>query len=236
MNYLRVLADVINMLYCKRLFVLLPFLLYACSNSLHITLNDEQNPALYKPITIHIEGIDIANPFHPDSVKVDLIVTAPSGKQYVVPAFACQDVARYDTAADLYVPVGISKRFWEKQKMPNAGQKVVRYKPAGEWRWKVMLNPAETGQYKAHLEVVCSTHKEVSNELLFTVAASANKGFIRIAKSNPRAFEYDNGENFIPVGNDLSYALTPLSKDRLAAFKEWLDSLHACLLYTSRCV
>jgi len=201
--------------------------LSACSNSVKISLKEDQEIILHQPFSIKIEEIHSANRFNPDSIKANLIVASPSGMIFSIPAYAYKDVTRYDTAADIYVPIGISKRFWEKQKMPNEGQKVVRYRPNGEWKWSAMFNPSETGQYKAQLEVVNNGKKQNSNIISFDVKASDNKGFVRIAKSNPKGLEFDNGENFMPIGNDLSYALTPISKDRLAAFRQWTDRLHA---------
>jgi hypothetical protein len=209
------------------LFLFTMLIFSACNNSVKISLRDDQKILLYQPITFQIEGIKCKNAFNPDSIKADLIVTSPSGKIISVPAFAFKEVSSYETDTDIYVPFGISKRFWEKQKMLNAGQKVVRYKPTGAWKWNVMFNPSDTGEFKAHLEIIYKNKKQTSNEISFIAKQSDLKGFVRIAKANPKALEYDNGENFIPIGNDLSYALTPLSKDRLAAYKEWLSKMNA---------
>jgi hypothetical protein len=208
-------------------FLFLIMVLSSCQKSLRISLNNNQDIFLNKPFAIQSEGIESENGMNPDSIKADLIVTTPSGENISVPAYAYKEVTGYTTDTDIYVPEGISKRFWDKQKMPNAGQKVIRYKPIGEWKWSARFNSSDIGKFTARLQVISKGSRATSNEISFVVKNSDSKGFIRIAKSNPKALEYQNGENFLPIGNNLAFAITPISKDRLAAYRQWTDRLHA---------
>ena len=127
-------------------------------------------------ITFDLQG-HWDNPFDPTQVKVDGEFTTPSGQVCSVPGFFYQayertTVSREDT-----------------------------YKPVGDPMWKVRFAPSEPGQHIYRVKVVNDRQTTVTDQATFACSPhTANHGFIRISKTNPLYFEYDDGTPFFALG------------------------------------
>lgn len=126
-------------------------------------------------ITFDLNG-SWENPFDPDQIKVDAVFNSPDGKQLVVPAFYYQDYRSLDD---------------------NQLEKV------GDPVWKVRFTPTAVGEYKYEL-VANNKVKELRSPsgVLNTLSYGAHHGFIRVSKTNPHYFEYDDGTSFFGVSMD----------------------------------
>jgi len=131
------------------------------------------------------------NPFDPDEIDVVCHFTAPSGRKLKVPAFFYQDYER--------LPDGNFER-------------------KGEPVWKVRFAPTEVGEYRYYLTARNKTGDVKTAVESFKCVASPEKGFIRISGKNPRCFEFDSGEPYIPMGVNLFIPTRlgqPIPADRL---------------------
>lgn len=66
--------------------------------------------------------------------------------------------------------------------------------PKSEFSWKVRFAPNQVGTWRYQIHAVDRSGSVASGERMFTVGPSSNKGFIRVAKNDPRYFEYDNAD------------------------------------------
>lgn len=168
----------------------------------------------YERIEWRLTGVPAAaNPFQPELITVDLELTTPSGRELSVPGFAHRAVE----ASVQPNPPG---------QPPKAYSPL--YHPKGEWLWAVRYCPSETGRHVGRVVVRLAGHVKAATRVAFTVADSASPGFIRLAPGNPAAFAYDDGTPYFAIGENLCYAsLVTHDSDRLGAYREWLDRLHA---------
>ena len=72
--------------------------------------------------------------------------------------------------------------------------------------WKVRFSPDEVGEWE-YIVIVKNRYGEKKSKIKkFKCVSSSNKGNIRVSKSNPRYFEFDNGEFYYPVGHNVCWA------------------------------
>lgn len=123
------------------------------------------------------------NPFDPDEIAVDFEVTAPSAPDTVRswPAFYSFECLRdFHFTTEQVRLQGLP--FWEFRYMP---------KEKGEHRIRLRITDSSDPD---HTTTFFSEWKTVR------VEDSANPGFIRVCRTNPVYFEYENGDFFFPVG------------------------------------
>jgi hypothetical protein len=116
------------------------------------------------------------NPFDPEQIKVDARFYFPDGKQMLVPGFFYQEYLQdsYKTIEKIGKPV-----------------------------WKVRFAPDLVGEYKTEIIATNKGKEAVSQQQLFTcVKYNASHGFLRLSKTNPLYFEYDDGTPFFAVAVD----------------------------------
>ena len=116
------------------------------------------------------------NPFDPDQVKVDARFHAPDGKELIVPGFFYQEYS------------ASSYRNIEK---------------VGNPVWKIRFTPVMEGEY--NFEITASNRGKVitSSTHSFTgISYKSSHGFLKISKTNPLYFEYDDGSPFFAVAVD----------------------------------
>lgn len=126
-------------------------------------------------VTFNLEGT-WDNPFDPDQVKVDGHFHSPDGKLLVVPGFFYQEY------------------------LPGSGR---RLEKGGAPLWKVRFAPVQEGEYK--YEIVANNRgREVTSQTgsFTSISYKINHGFLRISKTNPLYFEYDDGTPFFAVAVD----------------------------------
>jgi hypothetical protein len=129
-------------------------------------------------ITFRMQG-QWQNPFDPDEVRVDAVVTAPDGARMTVPGFFYQEY---------------------RSTVSNGRESHQR---TGEPCWKVRFAPAQTGKYACVLKAK-NEGREIAAEVpAFTcTSASAGHGYLRISRDNPLYFEFEDGTPFCAVAMD----------------------------------
>lgn len=101
--------------------------------------------------------------------------------------------------------------------------------PTDNFSWKVRFTPHQPGQWQYKLTVQDANGANETRPDAFTVAPSANKGFIRVSQQDPRYFEYDNGAYFPALGYnlplaDLQASLPTLAANGIQFIRTWLPS------------
>jgi len=119
------------------------------------------------------------NPFDPDEVRVDAVITGEDGTRTVVPGFFYQGYRRSD--AD--------------------GRE--SYQPVGDPCWKVRFAPPKPGRYSCELTAK-SGDKKISAEApaFVCITAGDGHGYLRISPHNSLYFEFDDGTPFCAVAMD----------------------------------
>jgi hypothetical protein len=79
------------------------------------------------------------------------------------------------------------------------------YYPKNEYSWKVRFAPPTEGVWQYRLTVIDAGGNAETNPVTFTVSPSANRGFVRVAKNDPRYLEFDNGTYFPALGYNNNY-------------------------------
>jgi hypothetical protein len=164
-------------------FILLDTMAYSHNEEPKITdiaANKNRVPLYEKfELTFQAQG-SWDNPFDPDQVAIDCIVYAPNGDVYSIPAFYFQDYHRVQL---------------------SNGE---RHEPYGEPCWKVRLTPTMPGTYRYKLQMQNGNQMIETQEGSFIATPNSNKrGFVKISKENPYYFEYENGEPFLIIGENL---------------------------------
>lgn len=139
------------------------------------------------------------NPFDPQDVRVDVEVQAPSGAVYAVPGFFVSDFSRQlrDGNEDL--------------------------QPTGSDGWAARFRPRESGEYRWAVSLTDADQVVSGGTGVFAVEPNQTQGFIRISPHNPRAFAFENGESYIPIGMNLSWP----DRRGTFAYDQWFDELQA---------
>ena len=130
---------------------------------------------------VPVNGLDQEklNPYRASELALDAVVTLPSGKAMRVPGFYSQDYAARDSGA---APVDGSKG------------------------WRVRFSGPEAGVCKGKVELRVKGKLVASRELPpFTLAKSKNHGIIRVSRTAPRYLEFEDGEGYFPVGQDVCW-------------------------------
>lgn len=117
-----------------------------------------------------VEGMPAAeNPFDPDSIALDLEVTAPSGKTLRIPGFYHYSFSR-----------------------KLEGDREV-LKPQGEGDWRVRWFPTETGQHTLVALVTRDGKTVARGAASVEVMAGQSHGFVRVEPEGKRYFCLDDG-------------------------------------------
>ncbi|HAM11395.1 MAG: hypothetical protein A2X04_12245 [Bacteroidetes bacterium GWF2_41_9] len=122
-----------------------------------------------------LEG-DWENPFDPEQIKVDARFYSPDGKQLLVPGFFYQEYRNN------------SYRSIEK---------------VGKPEWKIRFTPVMEGEYKFEIIAKNKDREIISRQKSFTgVSFNVTHGFLKISKTNPLYFEFEDGQPFFAVAVD----------------------------------
>ena len=125
------------------------------------------------------------NPYDPDEVEVSVHLAAPGGQSLTVPAFYCQDYER---------------------RRPNAGDRSQDWVyPRGDPVWRARFAPLQPGEYSAVGVVKDHGGTRSSPALRFTCGPSANRGFVRVSRQDPRFLEFAEGQPFFALGQNLAF-------------------------------
>ncbi len=138
------------------------------------------------------------NPFDPEQIAVDAVVTTPEGATVTVPGF-------------YYVPMKLETKLG-----------IERLRLAGAPDFRVRYTPTTAGRYRVAVQVADRSGSAVSAPVEFTVTIGKAPGFVRVARDSPPYFAFDNGNPFFAVGENMAWAgnNTPI-----ASYAAWLRGL-----------
>jgi len=144
---------------------------------LQVYANTDQVPVNTKfELTFHLDH-QYENPYDPDVVDVTGQFLSPSGKRISVPGFYYQEYVRTQDA--------------------DGNEKLV---PTSSPCWKVRFAPEEQGKWRCFVSVKDAVEELRSDEEAFTAGPPVDpRGRVRISKTDPRFFEFENGQFFYPL-------------------------------------
>jgi len=126
------------------------------------------------------------NPFDPNQVTLDAVVTLPSGRTVRVPGFWFQDYRR------------------TLQNPESVGVKRIEVlTPEGKPEWRVRFSSGETGPHRFVLELKDRDGVRRSRELVATVLPGPRRGLICVSPRNPAYLEDAAGRVYFPLGQNL---------------------------------
>ena len=173
-----------------------------CATQERITLSTPQEQVgRYEKLELSIEvGQQYRNAFDPCEVELNVLITSPSGRSLVLPAFFGQDYERQD------VQQGSKTTAW--------------YYPRGAGSWKARFAPMEVGTYTARATRKDRQGEATSGPLTFTCVASSRKGFLRAGAKDPRFLEFTEGGPFFAIGQNLAFIgetqyVTPVKAEQI---------------------
>jgi len=96
--------------------------------------------------------------------------------------------------------------------------------PVGAPSWQVRFTPNTVGQWQA--QALLADPKLQSDSVTFKVIADESaQGFVRINKTNPRYFGFDNGNLYFPIGLNIAWAKS--LPETIPQYQSWFGSLSA---------
>jgi hypothetical protein len=137
------------------------------------------------------------NPFDPDDVALDAQIRTPDGRELCIPGY-------FD------VPCRMES---------NSGE---RLRPAGPACWRFRYTPTVAGTYRAVVRVRDRNGQAECPAVSFEAVASQRPGFVRVAPASPLYFQFDNGQAYFPIGENVCWAHT--SKP-VADYEAWFRGL-----------
>lgn len=153
---------------------------HARPGTLKATANGETIPQYGKfELTCPVDTY-YANPYDPKVVDVQGHFTAPDGTTYDIPGFFYQAFERHqdDKGHERLVPTG----------MPQ---------------WKVRFSPQGQGKYSYYMTIRDGAERR-SQAGSFTAGPPTDpRGLVRVSKNDGLYFEFDNGEWFYPIGQNV---------------------------------
>lgn len=129
------------------------------------------------------------NPYDPDDVALDALLTTASGKTLKQPGF-----------------------FMVDQKRAVRGG-VETMTPTGNGHWVVRIAATELGTLKCRLIARDRTGTVTKDIDPCTVCRGSNRGFVRRSRVDPHYLQFDSGDGFVPIGHNLPIYHT---RDQLA--------------------
>jgi hypothetical protein len=137
------------------------------------------------------------NPFDPEQIEVEGEFKAPSGGVVRVPGFLYQEYTRHLEHGN--------------EVLEKVGREV----------WKVRFAPVEVGRHRAFLRVRDRQGSARSDVLEFESTASRNAGFVRRSARVPTLFEFDSGQPYFPIGENICWPGPRGTYD----YDDWLTAL-----------
>jgi hypothetical protein len=169
---------------------------YAQAPVIHSVTASSSSIQRYEKLELTIQ-LDAAftNPYDYDDILVLGIFTSPSGKKDTIEGFYMQEF--------------------------NLNTSNGNISPSGFNGFRIRYAPAETGSYS--YVVICRNTAGVAstNTASFQCSSSGTKGFVR--KNNSHYFRFDNGDQYIPIGQNLAWQ----QGNKYLDFKNWTDKLAA---------
>ncbi|MBI2496861.1 MAG: DUF5060 domain-containing protein [Opitutae bacterium] len=166
-----------------------------------VTLTPTGTPQIWQHTEFVIQGVpESANNFDPDKIRLDAVVTTPSGRQLVVPAY------------------------WTEGFTGTIANGEERIQPDGSSGWRLRLTPTEAGEHKLTLQLGrnAQTPQPVA-ESRFTVTGSAPQGqhgWVRIADDR-LYFETSDGNPLRLIGENTCWA----QRGGTFEYERWFEAM-----------
>ncbi len=90
--------------------------------------------------------------------------------------------------------------------------------------WKIRFAPTREGEWRYAVRLKTPAGEDKTGAVSFKCAASPLKGFVRVSKRDPIYFEYDNGEFYYPLGENVCWASLPGYKKYFTEMKKAGDN------------
>jgi hypothetical protein len=148
-------------------------------------------------VTVDIAG-RYDNPFDPEQIAVDALVTRPDGATVTVPGF-------------YYVPMRLETKLGNE-----------RLRVAGPAGFRVRYAPTAPGSYRLVVKATDRSGSVTSAPVSFTATTGKRSGFVRVAPKSPLYFATDDGRAYFAVGEDMAWAAGPTP---IADYTKWLPAL-----------
>ncbi len=139
------------------------------------------------------------NPFDPDQVDVTAVLTGPSGRSVVQPAFIYYD---FDLLSD---------------------EEIESVRPNGKHDWRVRWTPTEEGTWRVRLVAKIGDKRLTRDVGSFTCRGTQGHGFLRRAPSTPYYLRFDDGTPYFAVGENICWD----GDNTLATYRKWFTRLGA---------
>lgn len=171
------------------------------------------------------EFLESVNVYDYNEINIYGIYTSPNGVAKKVYAFWYQDYV------ESYIETTIVSSLNTEGKVLNHDRDYdfqVAFKEEGYSHYRLRLTPEETGEYQSTIVVEVDGVRIQSFEKNFVVSDASNedfKGFVRVDETNQRHFKFDNGESYIPVGQNVGWYT---SRQRMHLdYKSWFEQMGA---------
>lgn len=144
-----------------------------------------EDPQQWRRIDLRVDVAGTwATPFDADEIRVDAKIATPSGRSITVPAFLYQ---RYE------------RQVWARPN--NASQEQMT--AAAEPEWRVRFLPTESGRHTLRIAARDKSGAKESASITFDVKPARDHGYIRVSRRDPRYFEFDDGEPYFAIGENM---------------------------------
>lgn len=121
------------------------------------------------------------NPFDPEDVRLDAVITDPDGQETTVPGFfSCP---------------------YQRNLVGTKSERLVPVDGAG---WRVRFSPRKPGNYRGRV-VLTDGDQKAESPFAFTATPAAHHGLVRVAKANPLAFEFEDGSPYFAIGENVCW-------------------------------
>ena len=90
--------------------------------------------------------------------------------------------------------------FWTVEVIRSGSGRNMVFEETNKSYWVLRFSPQKTGTYKVSIRVKDKNQDVTTYIGQFTALTPIRKGFIGVSKSDPRYFEFSNGELYFPIG------------------------------------
>jgi len=171
----------------KLLLVAITFISTTLAVSAEITFSaTRETPIQWRKIELGISGLpSVGNPYDPNQIAIDAIISTPSGKTLRLPAFWMQPYER--ALLDGYE----------------------KLTPTGNPGWRLRFTPSEAGRYEIKLDVLVNgipLINTANHAISVTPAASSNQrqGFVRLSPDK-KTLQTDDGRRLMLIGQNVCW-------------------------------
>jgi hypothetical protein len=162
-------------------------------------LNQVSPAQLWQRLEFRIDNVPVvANPFDPDSIRVDARFSLPSGRSIMAPAFWFQDYQRSMVGGSESLAV------------------------SGSSGWRLRFVPSESGVYSLDLTIQTNGHNYATVGTNFFVAPQSLErfGYVRVAAGG-QYFQTDDGRALPLIGENVGWPGAPGTYD----YDSWFSAL-----------